>query len=70
MSRLYPTLRGWRRFGLISLTAYLLELVFALRLLTSQDAHADGLACVVIGLYGYALSASWRLLGAPATVTK
>lgn len=54
---------SWREFGFISLGIYVLELWIALRLMRGADAH-DGLVWVVFGLYGYALGASWGLLGA------
>jgi hypothetical protein len=69
MSRLYPSLRGWRRFGLISTVIYVLELVIALRL-TLNVGHPEGVVYTVLGLYGYALGVSWDLLGAPETIEK
>lgn len=69
MSRLYPSLRGWRRFGVISMAIYLLELVIAVRL-TRNVGHPEGLVYTVLGLYAYALGVSWDLLGAPEAMEK
>jgi hypothetical protein len=64
MRRRFPDLRGWRRFGLISLAIYLIELGIALRLsLRIASPERLGLVYTVLGLYSYALSTSWRLLG-------
>jgi hypothetical protein len=64
MRRRFPDLRGRRRFGLISLAIYLIEFVITVRL-SLKIASPDklGLVYTVLGLYSYALSTSWRLLG-------
>lgn len=63
LARAYPELRGWRQFGVISLCIYVLELIFALRMLL-KTGTALSLVFVVLGLYSYALATSWKLLGA------
>ena len=54
---------NWREFGFISCGIYVLEFWIALRLMNGTEVK-DGLAWVVLGLYGYALGGSWMLLGA------
>jgi carbon starvation protein CstA len=54
---------NWREFGLLSLGIYGLELALAVRSLVSATTP-DGVVYVIFGLYGYALSTAWNLLGA------
>ena len=63
MRRQFPDLRGRRRFGLISLAIYVLELGIAVRLSMKVNPDSLGLVYTVLGLYSYALTTSWRLLG-------
>lgn len=56
---------NWRRLGLISFGCYTFELIAAFRL-SSNDASADALVYIILGLYSYALGVSWGLLGSKA----
>jgi hypothetical protein len=51
----------WTELGLLSVGIYALELWLAIRMLRGSD--TEGLVWVVFGLYSYALSTSWGLLG-------
>jgi hypothetical protein len=51
----------WTQLGLLSVAIYVLELWFTVRLISGSD--TEGLIWVVFGLYSYALSTSWGLLG-------
>jgi hypothetical protein len=51
----------WTELGLLSVGIYALELWLAVRMLRGSD--TEGLVWVVFGLYSYALSTSWGLLG-------
>jgi hypothetical protein len=58
-----PTFAVLRKFGLLSLTIFALELFFAIRL-ESGAISMNGIVDVVMGLYAYSLLASWTLMGA------
>lgn len=58
-----PTFAVVRKFGLVSMTIFALELFFAIRL-ESGLLSMEGIVDVVMGLYAYSLFASWTLMGA------
>jgi hypothetical protein len=63
MAQRFPERRGFHRFGLIGCVIYALEFILAVRFGMRGSAEL-GIAYTVVGLYSYALGASWRLLGA------
>jgi hypothetical protein len=51
----------WNQLGLISVAIYAIELWIVVRTILGSD--TEGLVWVMFGLYSYALSTSWGLLG-------
>jgi hypothetical protein len=54
----------WTELGLLSVAIYAFELSLVVRMI--EGLKTDGLIWVVFGLYSYALSTSWGLLGSRA----
>lgn len=62
--RLAPRASNWQNLGLISVGAYVFELVATFGLKVNDGASVDRIVFLVFGLYGYALGTSWGLMSA------